>query len=134
MISLKFRLMDILACPICKNFPLQLYVFHENKYTYKIDLDRKVLCEEYCGLNSSFTKDFDTSKLDCRSCLEREVDEGLLFCSKCGRWYPIIEEIPHMLPDELRDKKSDLNFLRKYASQLPNNIINNGLPWNLSSI
>ncbi|MCR6623175.1 MAG: Trm112 family protein [archaeon YNP-LCB-024-027] len=130
---MKYRLMDILACPICKNFPLQLYVFHENKYEYNVDLGRKVLCEEYCGLNAKFLRDLDSGSIDCKACLMREVDEGVLFCSKCGRWYPIIEEIPHMLPDDLRDKNSDLSFLKKYANVLPANIVLKGLPWNLST-
>lgn len=125
--------MDILACPICKHFPLQLYVFSENKYTYNIDLKREILCEEYCGLNVKFIKDLKSEEINCRNCLEREVNEGLLSCVKCSRWYPIIEEIPHMLPDELRDKREDIKFLEKYMEKIPEKILSRGLPWNLSS-
>lgn len=131
MVHLKYRLMDILACPICKNFPLQLYVFHENKYAYNMGFNKKILCEEYCGLNAKFIKDLNAQSVDCKSCLEREVDEGLLFCNKCGRWYPIIEEIPHMLPDDLRNRNEDLDFLKKYSNRLPENILRRGLPWSL---
>src|SRR6186713_335297 len=28
-----------------------------------------------------------------------EIDEGLLICAECGRWYPIIEQLPEILPD-----------------------------------
>ncbi len=31
--------------------------------------------------------------------LEIEIKSGILFCKKCERWYPIIETIPQMLPD-----------------------------------
>ena len=31
-----------------------------------------------------------------------EIVEGIIVCPKCNRWYPIREEIPEMLPDELR--------------------------------
>jgi len=59
------------------------------------------------------------------------VSEGVIVCSKCSRFYPIIEEIPIMLPDELRDKKLEINFLKKYKEKLPEKIIKNGLPWHL---
>ncbi|MBA4461034.1 MAG: Trm112 family protein, partial [Nitrosopumilaceae archaeon] len=36
------------------------------------------------------------------------VSEGVLVCTKCSRFFPIIEEIPIMLPDELRDKKLEI--------------------------
>ena len=59
------------------------------------------------------------------------VSEGILLCSKCSRFYPIIEEIPIMLPDELRDKKVEMDFLKKYKEKIPDKISKNGLPWHL---
>jgi uncharacterized protein YbaR (Trm112 family) len=59
------------------------------------------------------------------------VSEGALFCSKCSRFYPIIEEIPIMLPDELRDKKLEMEFLKKYKEKLPEKIITQANPWHL---
>ncbi len=59
------------------------------------------------------------------------ISEGVLVCTKCSRFYPIIEEIPIMLPDELRDKKLEIDFLKKYKEKLPEKIIKNGLPWHL---
>lgn len=59
------------------------------------------------------------------------VSEGVIVCTKCSRFYPIIEEIPIMLPDELRDKKLEMNFLKKYKEELPEKIIKEGLPWHL---
>ena len=57
--------------------------------------------------------------------------EGALFCIECSRFYPIIEEIPIMLPDELRKKEDDLEFLRKNSKSLPEKIVKNGKPWHL---
>ena len=128
---MKYRLMDILACPICKHFPLKLCVFNENKYGYTIDFKDKILCEEYCALKENFIKNLDPSTLDCATCLEREVSEGILVCENCGRWYPIIDEIPHMLPDDLRDRDEDLKFLKKFEDRIPTTVLNSGLPWNL---
>jgi uncharacterized protein len=86
------KLMEILACPIDKHFPLELV-----ELTTKGEI----------------------------------VSEGTIFCSKCSRYYPIIEEIPIMLPDELRDKSKDIEFLNKYKSTLPEKIVTKGVPWHL---
>jgi len=43
--------------------------------------------------------------------LDFEIESGILFCSNCKRWYPIIETIPQMLPDKYRDEKKDTKFL-----------------------
>lgn len=59
------------------------------------------------------------------------IIEGALFCGKCLRFYPIIEEIPIMLPDELRDKKKDLKFLENNKKILPEKIVNNAQPWHI---
>ena len=40
------------------------------------------------------------------------VVDGALLCDGCSRFYPIIDEIPVMLPDDLRSKKEDLEFQR----------------------
>ena len=85
-------MMEILACPIDKNHPLEL---HEIKEKNNV------------------------------------ISEGVLFCPKCSRFYPIIEEIPIMLPDELRDKKLELDFLKNNKENLPEKIITKANPWHL---
>jgi len=134
-ISLKYRLLDILACPICKKFPLKLIVFNETEYKYdNIDFSEdEILCEEFCGLHQKFLKDLGEVKLNCINCIRHEVVDGILICDKCGRWYPIIEEIPHMLPDELRNENEDKAFLKKFRDLIPRQVLDHGKPWNLSS-
>jgi uncharacterized protein YbaR (Trm112 family) len=85
-------MMDILACPIDKNHPLELFEINEKNNI---------------------------------------ISEGALFCPKCSRFYPIIEEIPIMLPDELRDKKQETEFLKNYKDKLPEKIITMANPWHL---
>lgn len=87
------RLLDILACPIDKYYPLRL--------------------------------------VELRSEGEKIID-GVLLCDRCGRYYPIIDEIPVMLPDELRNKKEDTDFLTRWKSALPAELTQRGLPHNLS--
>ncbi len=48
--------------------------------------------------------------------LDTEIDSGLLFCEKCLRWFPIVESIPQMLPDEYRNKENDLQFLKNHKN------------------
>ena len=88
---MKKKLMDILACPIDKHYPLQLLVFKK----------------------------------------EDEIIEGLIICPKCLRWYPIRDEIPEMLPDQLRKEVEDLPFLEKWRESVPVEILSEGKPFNL---
>ncbi|OLC81701.1 MAG: hypothetical protein AUJ08_07300 [Thaumarchaeota archaeon 13_1_40CM_3_50_5] len=91
---MKKSMLDILACPIDKHYPLELF---------------EIVSED------------------------QTVKEGLLFCTKCSRYYPIIDEIPVMLPDELREKQKDrdIGFLKKWQSKIPEKVIKQGNPWHL---
>ena len=60
-----------------------------------------------------------------------EIVEGLIVCPKCLRWYPIRDEIPEMLPDELRKADDDLPFLKKCKEKAPPQIVSEGKPFNL---
>lgn len=125
--------MDILACPIDKTFPLELVVFSESKVEKIRQKPDRVVCEEYCGLNRKYTRELQLRVDDCLNCMRREVSEGLLICPKCNRWYPIIEEIPHMLPDELRDAREDLAWLEKHRDKAPERVLKEGRPFNLQT-
>ncbi len=134
MISLKYRLIDILACPYDKRFPLKLYVFKEKTYPEREYVwDKKPLCELYCGLLKKDIKELEETP--CEDCIKREVVDGLFFCETCNRWYPIVDEIPIFLPDEIRAKRKndDLEFLKKYRDKIPEKILKNGKPWTLST-
>ena len=64
---------------------------------------------------------------------KEEIVEGLIVCSKCLRWYPIRDEIPEMLPDELRKENEDLPFLKKWREEIPEKTLLEGKPFNLKS-
>ena len=59
------------------------------------------------------------------------VKEGVLFFTKCSRYYPIMDEIPVMLPDELRERQRDIGFLQKWQGKIPDKVIKQGNPWHL---
>ncbi len=60
-----------------------------------------------------------------------EIEEGLLVCSACNRWFPIRSSIPQLLPDELRKEKFDKEFLEQWKDSIPGGIVRSGLPFNL---
>lgn len=51
-----------------------------------------------------------------------EVQTGLLVCPATGRWYPIREFIPELLPDHLRNLQNDFEFLRSLKKALPESL------------
>ena len=198
-------LFDILACPIDKHFPLNLYIFsfeteteeftnflkiYENqeleniKNENIIEISRKndelylkdnVIIEKtpmktYLKLIISSIGEFDnifdkTSNDLSKNCfqiaksqiksklsdfydkmdsdliedilpelyflnklkIETEIDSGLLYCKKCNRWYPIIDTIPHMLPDEYRDEEKEIKFLKTIKNLLDDEFFNQDL-------
>ena len=89
---MKKSMLDILACPIDKHYPLDLF-------------------------EAASSGDL--------------VIEGVLYCSKCSRFYPIMEEIPIMLPDDLRERQQEIEFLQKWKTRLPEKVIKQGNPWHL---
>lgn len=59
------------------------------------------------------------------------VVDGAFFCNVCNRYYPIMDGIPVMLPDDLRDKQKDISFLEKWQEMLPDKIVKQGKPWHV---
>lgn len=70
-------------------------------------------------------KEFETDK--------EEILSGLLLCSECGRFYPIMEGIPSMLPDDLRTEKRELEFLQVWRDKLPPEVVDDGRPFKLKA-
>ncbi len=140
------RMLDILVCPFDKESELELYVVKKES---AIDTDKveSILIYETkfnqsnsAGhvdsiLNENNKKETYGNKNDqiftnnLKS--DEEIVEGILYCSKCKRFYPIVEEIPIILPDELRDKEKDLTLLKKWNKAIPEKITKYGLPWHL---
>ncbi|MEM4637237.1 MAG: Trm112 family protein, partial [Nitrososphaerota archaeon] len=87
-------------------------------------------CELYCSFH-----DIDLTKTDrnpeCVKCYGVEIKDALIICEECGRWYPVEEEIPRMLPDHLRNKNEDLEFLARWKNKTPEKILTEGKPFSL---
>jgi len=64
--------------------------------------------------------------------IETEILSGILFCKECNRWYPIIDTIPQMLPDEYRNEKEEVEFLKSNKHLLNDKFIKQDLkPFNI---
>jgi uncharacterized protein YbaR (Trm112 family) len=52
-----------------------------------------------------------------------EIDEGILICPKCSRWFPIIETIPRILPKSMDRTDLDKDFKSKWKGKFPANVV-----------
>lgn len=50
--------------------------------------------------------------------LEENIHEGMLICSECKRYYPIINGIPIMNPDEYREYQLEAPHLKSWEHVL----------------
>jgi uncharacterized protein YbaR (Trm112 family) len=131
---MKRHMLDILACPMDKNYPLDLMELQvkefedDNLRESKFPNDDKNTKKNNLTLNQENDIRGDVNKDKEKVII---IIEGILYCKKCLRFYPIIDEIPIMLPDELREKEKDLQFLNKWKSNIPQKILNNANPWHL---
>lgn len=64
--------------------------------------------------------------------LDFEIKSGILLCTECKRWYPIIDTIPQMLPDKYRNEKNEIEFLENHKNLLDEEFFNQDLkPFNI---
>ena len=49
---------------------------------------------------------------------QNEIYEGLLTCTKCRRYFPIIYGIPIMTPDEYRQKSLEAPVMEKWGFEI----------------
>ena len=89
---MKRRVLEILACPLDKYHPLDLYEFLADNET---------------------------------------IREGVLVCPKCSRFFPVMDEIPIMLPDGMRKEKEEKEFLQKWKQKIPEAVLKSAKPFHI---
>ena len=129
---MKHRLMDLLACPLDKSWPMELEIFEKETEQEEIPLPIEnkltgVICNFYCNFKkftlvnlledeSEETKTKEEIKKhvtmkDCKNCFQIEIQGGKLYCSeeREKHIYDVKEGIPIMLSqdqiEELYGKK-----------------------------
>jgi len=136
------KLLDILVCPYDKVSSLELFQFKAKASFASLNTisnnegqnsKNTLTSEDKNGrkMNDANTGPTSNSSSDMSEEATEIVEEGLLLCRSCLRFYPITEEIPIILPDELRDKKKDLKFLKTWNESIPNDLLKNLKPWTL---
>ena len=129
---MRYSLLNTLACPVSKE-PLVLVAATEANVEIPvpyIDRARRVSqpgvavgpLAEGVPAGGSFAEllaQHATALSDPNRNEQVVIREGILVAPSSGRWYPIIDEIPEVLPDSLRDFERDVAFLDGYASSIP---------------
>ena len=133
---MKLRLLDILVCPYDKEWPLKVHIFGQQEIKdIKIPMQNeitKVVCRFYCAKKDikliSEDKDGKVTLLeqakeisydnDCKDCLSQEINAGMIECSNCKSFYPIIDDIPMMLKTELRNEDIEKQFTEKWVDKI----------------
>jgi uncharacterized protein YbaR (Trm112 family) len=126
-------MLDVLVCPFDKESGLELFEF-KTRPMGNISQSGEIKSGSESGLKSNDSRARDsTVKPSNVVDIDNDVviEDGMLFCNSCLRFYPIVEEIPIILPDELRDKNNDLDILRKWSDSLPEKVVKRSLPWHL---
>jgi uncharacterized protein len=130
-IELIRRMLDILVCPFDKESSLELFEFS----TRNLENTDSKINSKSSPQNVKLEDSNENKKEDILNDLSKNddvvIEEGMLFCNSCSRFYPIVEEIPIILPDELRDKNKDLELMKKWRDSLPEKVVNKALPWHL---
>lgn len=101
---MKYRLLDLLVCPNCK----ERLILKDEKVEkalslVKENLIRKGHCESYCGFLKKPVQEIRAS-INCIECFKKEVTEGVLYCNTCKAEYPIIKKTPRLTPDTKNHK------------------------------
>lgn len=126
-------MLDVLVCPFDKESELELFEFKTRPMGNIAQSEEKKSGSESALKSNNNRAQDSTVKPGNAVDIDNDVviEDGMLFCNSCLRFYPIVEEIPIILPDELRDKNNDLDILRKWSNSLPEKVVKRSLPWHL---
>jgi len=110
--------MDILECPYCRRFPLQLHPLEQREQQRSEGSDRTQRCRRYCAEWQRPLTATELGRGGCGRCLSAEILRGVLRCGSCNRCYPIEDGIASLMPDRYRPA-GELAGLARFRSQLP---------------
>lgn len=52
-----------------------------------------------------------------------ELEQGLLVCQSCARWFPVTSCLPELLPDHLRDAERDRRSFEEITRRAPSELV-----------
>jgi SAM-dependent methyltransferase/uncharacterized protein YbaR (Trm112 family) len=109
---LRHRLLDLLACPECDAFPLDLTVL-ETEADARPNV-KGTRCSAWCAFEQ---EEASQRPRPCAECYSVEITQAILHCSACSAEYPVIDGIPRFTPDAESDYPE---FFRRYGAQFRN--------------
>lgn len=119
---MKYRLLDLMSCPECnKPFAISVFSKKEREYSKEDNKNRLKKCETYCAFSHCKLEMNQSENIDCNSCQKIEIEEGILICNACKKWFPIIGFIPRIIPKTIEEHP---DFFKKYKERLPEELIN----------
>ena len=114
---MKLCLLDFLVCLKCHR-ELTCYPFAIEKKEEEAGFIH--YCRFWCGAKAEPLNEKRPDVRECHICHKKEIKAGLLFCSSCQSFYPVINFIPEILPDNLRDENREKSFLMNYVAAVNN--------------
>ncbi len=116
---MKYRLLDLLACPACGAYPFHLKVLEAEPHTRGAMMPPQ--CSHFCGaVHKDLPGESRTGTPDCRKCYSEEIRFGLLSCPSCPREYPIIDGVPRFNPDTFEEYPQHAEKFRPHFRQSQN--------------
>ncbi|MGC8954158.1 Trm112 family protein [Desulfurococcus amylolyticus] len=123
--------LDVLVCVHCKHHPLEITVIESETQEINTENIEVPVCKDYCGY---LKEKIDRNKVyPCQECLRIGIKTAVLYCTSCGRWYPVKNGIVYMLTDNRRNLSSDKEFLKLHMDKIPEHILKHGKPVNLET-
>ena len=116
---MRLYFLELLACPVCKTPRLLHYAIEKREVEVRAEV-KDLRCREWCGLHDKPASEVPIS--ECEKCVRVEVEEGVLVCRSCGRWYPVIDGIPRLIDDKYRREREDKEFLEKNLERIPETV------------
>ncbi len=130
---MRLRLLDILACPLDCAAPLELIRLKSSTRPPGQNVFIAP-CSTYCAhQNKPIRAEQTANQLPCTACNSVMIQDAILSCPACHRWFPVINGIPVLVPDGLRNEREELALLRKYEAAVPQAILREGFPLNLAN-
>ncbi|MCE4604358.1 MAG: Trm112 family protein [Aeropyrum sp.] len=109
--------LELLACPECRNPRLVVYPVRVTEGGMP-PRPESLKCRRWCYL---FDRPSSTVPVEScvSSCVYKDIEEGVIVCPSCGRWYPIVDGIPVMMDDKYRDEERDREAAARLSPHLP---------------
>ena len=130
---MRYALLTYVCCPVCRG-ELACFIASEKSTSISPFVAERALRAPIAGAAFAPSPSFHSpsplaarlTALGSAAAPERNreaaVESGLLICGECARWFPILDTLPELLPDHLRDAGRDKALLETLAATLPSDV------------